>query len=226
MSCAPLSSSLQDLIIAVDALKKYGMNVRTLLALGTPLFETFQTHAPHDALALYSLASHHDLYDLAAYASSHLLSLDIRSLPDEIIDQIDAVYLKHLFLLHTDRVAMFKRLLVPPPHHHPPTVTCSAVQQNDTLNRNWALVTCYLSFGAQPDMSEETIKAAFSGVAPSLPCALCRRALADRLQKVIDDWSAVKVRAQLIPLVYMSECVSVCRSSSLYRQPCKLPCSG
>ena len=74
---------------AVIALKTYGVPLHDQIANSTYFY---MSHAPHHPLELYALAASNNLYDLAtsiaASTSSHLLSLTLALLTDEMARRI------------------------------------------------------------------------------------------------------------------------------------------
>jgi len=149
ISCAHYSPSFESLSAALVFMTTYGISVKRHAARSTPLHALFLSHAPFYPLELYALAASYDLYDLAVPTSSHLLSLSLASLTDEMVDRIGPRYLKRLFFLHFGRAEALKRLLLPPPHPHSPTVSCDFTEQKK-LTRAWALASAYLAWDARP----------------------------------------------------------------------------
>lgn len=151
MSCAHYSPPFQTLVTAVDCLPLYGIDLKSHIAPSMPLFTVLLSHAPLYPLELYALAAHYDLYDLAVSTSSHLLSLALPSITDEMAIRIGPVYLKRLFFLHFGRSDALKRVLLNPPHPHAPTPWCDFAEQKK-LTRAWALASAYLAWDARPGM--------------------------------------------------------------------------
>ena len=149
MSCIHYSPSFAALVTAVNRLPIYGISPKKRIATSTPLFTLLLSYAPLYSLELYALAASHDLYDLAAATSSHLLSFPLASLTDEMAEHIGPIYLKRLFFLHFGRSDALKRVLLPPPHPHPPTALCDFAEQKK-LTRAWALASAYLAWDARP----------------------------------------------------------------------------
>ncbi|KAF7983306.1 hypothetical protein HWV62_22982 [Athelia sp. TMB] len=130
---------------AVDAMKIYGVAVNDVIAPSTPLYNTLLTHARRHALELYALAAHHDIYDLAVAASTHLLNYQLSLLSDEMATRIGAIYLKRLFFMHLGRAEALRRLLLPPPYPHEPTEACDRATQT-SVTRAWALAASSLAW--------------------------------------------------------------------------------
>ena len=134
---------------AVDALRDYGVNPKLCIVPSSPLYTLLLSHAPLHPLEVYALAASHDLRELAAATSSHLLSFSLATLSDAVAERIGPIYLKRLFFLHFGRVDALKRLLLPPPHPHAPTPWCDFTEQKK-LTRAWALASAYLAWDARP----------------------------------------------------------------------------
>lgn len=149
MSCAHYAPSFEILVSAVTALKTYGVPLYPRIRPSTHLYTLLMSYAPLYPLDLYALAATYDLYDLAVPTSSHLLSLSLASLTDEMAQRIGPVYVKRLFFLHFGRAEALKRLLLPPPHPHAPTPFCDFTDQKK-LTRAWALASAYLAWDARP----------------------------------------------------------------------------
>ena len=154
MSCAHYAPSFFALESAVTALKTYGVPLHDRIANSTHLYTLLVSHAPLCPLELYALAASHNLGDLAAATSSHLLSFSLPSLTDEMAERIGPVYVKRLFFLHFGRAEALKRLLLSPPHPHAPTPWCDFTEQK-RLTRAWALASAYLAWDARPGQSTD-----------------------------------------------------------------------
>jgi hypothetical protein len=152
MSCAHYSPPFSLLTNTIDRLTVYGISSKTRIASSTSLYAILLSYAPLFPLDLYALAATHDLYDLAVATSSHLLSLPLASISDEMAERIGPIYLKRLFFLHFGRSDALKRVLLPPPHPHPPTSWCDFTEQKK-LTRAWALASAYLAWDARPGVS-------------------------------------------------------------------------
>lgn len=157
MSCAHYAPSFSTLEHAVNAMKVYGVSLRDHIHRGTHLYSSLISHAPLCAIDLYVLAASHDIYDLAAATSSHLLSFPLSSLSDEQAKRMGPVYVKRLFFLHFGRAEALKRLLLNPPHPHAPTTWCDFTEQKK-LTRAWALASAYLAWDARPGLYRDHLK--------------------------------------------------------------------
>ncbi|EIW80462.1 hypothetical protein CONPUDRAFT_154491 [Coniophora puteana RWD-64-598 SS2] len=186
--CSHHSPAFESLAAAVETMPKYGLSPYTYVAPMTPLYSLFLMHAPLRALDLYALAAKHNLHDLAVPTSSHLLSLALPSLTEDIAEQIDAIYLKRLFVLHMSRTEALKRILKPPgPHPHAPTASCNFDDQK-RVARAWLLASSYLAWNVTPG----AIETALAPLQESVSCTLCRHTLKEHLRTVIVQWSMVK----------------------------------
>jgi hypothetical protein len=192
MSCAHYAPSFEILVAAVTALKTHGIPLHPRVRPSTHLYTLLMSHAPLYPLELYALAATYDLYDIAVPTSSHLLSLSLASLTDDMAQRIGPVYVKRLFFLHFGRAEALKRLLLPPPHPHAPTPFCDFTEQKK-LTRAWALASAYLAWDARPDLSTSTMESALSPLGDHLACDLCQGVLKDRIKNLVISWSVVKV---------------------------------
>lgn len=149
LSCTHYVPALDTLVAAGDTFGTYGLSARAVVAPGAPLFDALLLHAPVRALDVYVFAARHDLLELAVLTSSHLLSLQLAGLTDEVCAAMGAVYLKRLFFLHLGRADALKRLLLMPPPAHTPTQQCG-FEERGKLTRAWALAAAYLAWDSRP----------------------------------------------------------------------------
>ncbi|TRM68077.1 hypothetical protein BD626DRAFT_110649 [Schizophyllum amplum] len=191
MTCAHYSPAFDTLVTAIHRLPAYGVSVRTHLAPGSPLYNLLLCHSPLRPLESYALAAQYDLFDLAQATSSHLLSLPLYTVSDEMAQRIGPVYLKRLFFLHFGRTEALKRLLLQPPHPHAPTPWCDFTEQKK-LVRAWALATAYLAWEARPDLSTSVIESSLNPLAEHLSCDECLKTLTERIKNLLIQWSLVK----------------------------------
>ncbi|EIW62642.1 uncharacterized protein TRAVEDRAFT_34028 [Trametes versicolor FP-101664 SS1] len=191
MSCTHYNPPLDTLIAAVNAMPSYGMSPQCHVL--PPLFDLILGLAPTQPLAVYALASRHDLFSLAQPVSSHLLSFSLDAFTDDLARTIAGPYLTKLFLLHVGRLDTLKQLLLPAPQLHPCTPQCDFAEQKK-LARAWALAAGYLAWDARADTSPGAIESALSSLTPRLSCELCKRTLAARIRDIIARWSSAQVR--------------------------------
>ena len=149
ISCAKYNPPFDAIATAISALKTYGIPLHSRLSQDTPLFSLLMSYAPVLPLELYTLAASYDLYDLAAFASNYLHSLNLSTLTDEMTLRMGPVYLKRLFFLHYGRTHALKTILLSPPHPHPQTPQCDCIDQK-SLTRAWALASASLVWDARP----------------------------------------------------------------------------
>lgn len=148
-SAAQHSPAFETLTTVVERMSCYDLHPKNFIFPRAPLYELLLAYAPLFPLPLYTLAGHHDLYDLAVATSSHLLSYPLSNLTDEVVEQMGALYLKKLMCLHLERFNALKQILLQPPHPHPASKECSFMDQR-RLTRAWALVAAYLAWDARP----------------------------------------------------------------------------
>ncbi|KAJ7616976.1 hypothetical protein DFH06DRAFT_1286069 [Mycena polygramma] len=185
ISCAQYSPAFETLVDAVDSMLVYGINPKSSIFPSTPLFTLLLSHAPLFPLELYALAAHHDIFDLAAPTSSHLLSFPLYRVPDALAQRMGATYLKRLIFVQLGRSEALKRVLGSFPDQHPPTPDCGFASQKQ-LSRAWALATASLAWDIRPDMSTHSLELSLR------TCELCITALNDRVTHLIVQWATVK----------------------------------
>lgn len=95
---------LDDLISALTAMPKYGLDMKQYTAPGSELAELLLANAPLQLLDVYAMANKYGLADLAQRASPHLLSLHLTNVSNELAECMGAVALKKLFFLHLGRI--------------------------------------------------------------------------------------------------------------------------
>lgn len=215
LSCALYHPSLDTLSIAVDAMAAYGITPKDNIVPSKPLFALILNQAPIQPILAYSIAASHDILDIAVPVSSHTLSTELKSISDADAAKIGPIYLRRLFFLHLGRLEALRTLLLPPPYPHPCTSTCDFARQKQ-LTRAWALASAYIAWEARPgalessavvcvsclllnhhgctDLSVSTIEAMLGPLADDLQCELCKKTLAERVKRLIVQWSMVKVR--------------------------------
>lgn len=191
MSCLNYSPPNETLVEAVDALARYGADLKKLLAPGTPLFQHILGRAPTAAVDFYATAGHYDLWQLAVAVSPYMLSYPLAELDDRHVERMGSLYLKKLFFLHLGRVDALKRLLLPPPQGHPATVECDFVDQKK-LTRAWALASAYLAWDARPDLSTTAMEVALRPLGDHLTCHICKASLYERIKVLLVQWALVK----------------------------------
>jgi len=192
MPCTTHSSSLDTLNAAFDSFPNYGLMVKTCIAPSTPLFTLLLSCAPLQPLEVYTLASRHDLYDLAVIASPHLLGFPLWSLTDEISNRIGPLYLKRLFMLHHTRLEALRRMLFATPHPHgPEDDQCNFVTQRK-LSRAWTMASAYVIWDAKADISPGQICSILYPLGKHLSCEACKKGLVRRIKEVIVEWTLTR----------------------------------
>jgi len=191
LPCSHYSPSFATLSSSVTALRKYGVSVKTAVSPKSLLHAMLLSHAPTNALELYTIAAENELHDLAISTSPHLLSLSLSELTDEIAQRMGPIYLKKLFFLHLGRVDALKRLMLSPPPNHAPTPDCGFAGQGK-VTRAWALAAAYLGWDARPDIAASTIEATLRPLVGDLECNPCREALNAHIKSLVVNWSVVK----------------------------------
>ncbi|EKM59805.1 uncharacterized protein PHACADRAFT_250538 [Phanerochaete carnosa HHB-10118-sp] len=191
LSCLHYSPSNETLVAAVDALAKYGVDIKKHISPSTPLFQHILGKSPTAPAEFYAMAGHHNLWDLGVAVSPYMLSFPLADLEDVYVERMGSSYLKRLFFLHLGRVDALKRLLLPPPQGHPATLDCDFVEQKK-LTRAWALASAYLAWDARADLSTTAIEVALRPLADHLSCHICRASLHERIKVLLVQWALVK----------------------------------
>lgn len=198
-----------SLKVVIAGLSKYGIPLQETISPSSEIFAALESYAPKYPLELYTLASSYNLECLAVTCSVHLLSFNIMSIEDETLAQIGAEYTKRLFVLHHERVVALKRLLKDPPNGHLPTPLCDAVGK-EMLTRGWSDAAAFIASDARPgmscvgsdryhviynntDMSNEEISRYMTASEVDESCSLCRAALNQRVDTLLEDWALTKV---------------------------------
>ena len=210
ISSAQFCPTLDTVSQAFSSLKTYGISLTAVIASNTPLYNDLLEMALEHPLEIFALASQYDLYSLAASSSTCLLSLSLSTLSDEMAERIGPIYLKRLFFMHLGRAEVLRSILLPPPYPHIPTSMCDSKQQKN-LTRAWTLASAHLIWDARAgkkdfracdadvqvdgsaDVSTAAIDKALSPLGDHLVCDLCRTALTERINIVIQKWSTIKV---------------------------------
>ncbi|KAL1717658.1 hypothetical protein EV715DRAFT_291966 [Schizophyllum commune] len=188
VSPSAFAPSLTTLTEAVERLPMYGLNPKTHVAPGGPIFELIRAQAALSPLHVYTVAAAHDLFPLAQMVSPHLLSYPLSSITDAQAYVMGAVYLKHLFLLHRRRVDALRDLLAQPPQFHPATGACDYGVQRG-LARAWSAAAATVLAGGRPDTSVGAIEDAFKELKISLTCVECRKGLEARVRRAVVEWT-------------------------------------
>ncbi|KAK0450301.1 uncharacterized protein EV420DRAFT_1646541 [Desarmillaria tabescens] len=191
ISCISYQPSFDVLQTAVERMRHYGMATIAHIQPSTPMFDVLSSHASDNALHLYALAAHFDLYDLAVFASAHLLSLRLSSLTEDMVKRIGAPYLKRLFSLHLGRKEALKQVLIAPPRQHHPTLMCSTYLQ-EQFALDWVLNVAQIVSDATPDISSHYMVALLRPMKDQTSCETCKANLYERLEQLTEQWGSIK----------------------------------
>ncbi|KAK0186705.1 hypothetical protein F5146DRAFT_140635 [Armillaria mellea] len=192
ISCFQFRHSIDTLMAAVNLFPKYGLEPKNFVSPSSPLFKDIRYKMPLSPLKVYVVASCHDLTDLAAAASSHLLSFKITTMSNEMTQLMNPIYLKRLFDLQTTRINTLKRALSIPPAHHPATPACDFIAQR-SLTRAWAFCAAYLVCSVDAGTTTSRIENVFQALADRyISCDECKGCLKARLKSIILEWSELK----------------------------------
>ncbi|KAL1744098.1 hypothetical protein HDZ31DRAFT_39435 [Schizophyllum fasciatum] len=194
-SPAAFSPSVAALAGAADRLPAYGLDARAALAPGQPLHTLLAAQAPLAPMAVYVAAARADAYALAATASAYLLSYPLYTVTDELAEEMGAVYLGRLFMLHRRRLDALKGYLAQAPEQHPERPGCGFAEQA-TLTKNWLYTTACIMIEAQPDTSAGAIETTLYTLMPQLKCSLCKASLKARIERLAVEWSLLGVGIQ------------------------------
>ncbi len=148
LSCSKFQPTIDTLMTAVCLFPKYGLQPKRYIHPSSPLFSDIRYQMPLSPLMTYVVSSYYELEDLAVITSGHLLSLDVSTMSEEMVEFISPVYLKRLFDLQQRRVDTLKRLFAVPPNPHPATPRCDFIAQK-SLTRAWSLYTVRLLWDAR-----------------------------------------------------------------------------
>lgn len=148
LSLRQYSPPLETLLEAIKVLKKYGIPLGPHTIRATPLFDELVIKMPFMPLEVYAIAAEHDLFDLAAEASSFLLSFPLSTLTDEMAGRIGPLYLRRFFSLHVERLRVLQQLLARPPPEHPATLDCGWTD-HQRLKTAWSLACSGIVYDAR-----------------------------------------------------------------------------
>jgi hypothetical protein len=154
LSCVAFGHNIREIVLAIDRLQAYGVDPKYLIIPSHPIHEYLLYNAPLYPLLIYALASHHDVESLAVACSSHLLTLPLDVISDQMAERIGPIYLKRLFVLRHERTQKLRSLLGEPFRFHPITddSQCTYDKQR-AVSRAWSLAASYLTWDGQPGKS-------------------------------------------------------------------------
>ena len=124
LPCLHLHPTIEDIELMIEALNKYGVEVRRLAAPSLPLYQLILSFTPSHAMDAYCLAARYNLEEAAVVAASHLLTYDPSKLPDALAAKIGPLYCRRLADLQRLRQSAFRELLDSPLSIHPPSPVC------------------------------------------------------------------------------------------------------
>ncbi|PBK90774.1 hypothetical protein ARMGADRAFT_995126 [Armillaria gallica] len=186
ISCMPYQPSFEVLQTAVERMEHYSMVVNVQPS--TSMFDILSSHTSDNALHLYALAAHFDMYDLAVFASVHLLSVTLSSLTEDMVRRIGpAPYLRRLFTLHLGRKEALKRVLITPQRRRHLALTCSAYSQ-EKFALDWVLNVAQIVSETSPSTYILTIVALLRPLKDQTSCDTCRVNLYERLAQLTEQW--------------------------------------
>jgi hypothetical protein len=139
--CFEYPHTFDILCAAVDALDHYGFPPEDyLMSPLTSLHTLMLRYTPLYPLATYTIAAKYRLEAIAVSASSHLLSIDVTTITEDITIQMGAIYFKRFLRLRHNRIRALRDIIILPPNLHPPTSVCRLLDQ-EGLRRAWTLVS-------------------------------------------------------------------------------------
>lgn len=124
LPCLHLSPALDDVDLAIEALVKYGIDVRRLAAPSLPLYRLLLSFAASQPIEAYCIAGRYDLQEVAIGVSSSLLTYDLSTLPDALMARMGPIYRQRLIDLQKLRQSALRELLDVSVAVHPPTPGC------------------------------------------------------------------------------------------------------
>ncbi|KAK7685746.1 hypothetical protein QCA50_011092 [Cerrena zonata] len=188
LSLRQYSPPLETLLEAIEALKKYGVPLGPHAARAMPLFNELVIKMPVMPMEVYALAAEHDLFDLAAEASSFLLSFPLSTLTDQMAARIGPLYLRRFFSLHVERLRVLQHLLARPPSEHQPTLDCGWTDYQ-RLKTAWSLACSGIVYDARADLSAERIRTILESLKVPLTCLDCKQSISQRVSEIVMKWS-------------------------------------
>lgn len=191
-SFALFTPTFQTLASVIRRLSAYGLDPKACVFPGSVFFDLLRSHAALTPLKVYCVAGAHDLDGLAQIASGYLLSYPLYSVTDAEAEEMGALYLKRLFLLHHSRIEALKSLLEQPPHFHPEAVTCSFTAQKG-IACAWANAVTLLVLDAKPDMLASVLQKKLGKLKDGVSCSECNKMIDARVWTAAVDWTMTSV---------------------------------
>ncbi|PBK71246.1 hypothetical protein ARMSODRAFT_955033 [Armillaria solidipes] len=208
LSCSQFRPTIDTLMTAVCLFPKYGLQPKRYIHPSSPLFSDIRYQMPLSPLMTYVVSSYYELEELAVITSGHLLSLDVSTMSEEMVEFISPVYLKRLFDLQQRRVDTLKRLSAVPPIPHPATPRCDFIAQK-TLTRAWSLYTVRLLWDARADLTVGAIERTYRTLDDHVACFDCKCVLRERVKGIVIEWSEQKLCTSLVSMAYQAGAVVV-----------------
>ena len=219
LSCVQFCPPLAVLLNAIWSMKTYGMSLDQFIAPGRPLYDHILTETPRLPLEVYTVAAQNKIESLAVASSSHLLSLQLPSLSNDVTDRMGTRYFKRLVLLHLQREHVLKRILLEMPQPHQDTTECGFVEQKK-LARAWGLAAASLLWQVRPGELSKSLSLSLSGgvnvygssdfpmgvlrstmgsLDQHLTCMECKNSLSMKIRQIVLEWSETKVSLHSLP---------------------------
>jgi hypothetical protein len=152
ISCESTAPSIDDISNAIDRMPLNGLSPKALIHKGSPLYTLLMTrHAPFCALAVYTIAAHHEMELLARDASAHLLALEASEIDEASAVKMGSSYLMRLILLNLGRVKALRDIVretVPALHALERGPGCNKKRQQEMRN-NWLRTVTQLTWEAK-----------------------------------------------------------------------------
>lgn len=191
ISCALFHPTIDTILTVVCLLPKYGLQPNNYVAPTLPLFNDIRYCMPAAPLLTYVISSYYDLIELAVMASAYLLSLDLSTIGEDMMEFMNPPYLKRLFDLQRARINALKRQLALPPESHPATPECDFIAQK-SLTGAWAHSTAHLIWNVRAGVTAGEIEERFQKLDKNIHCNMCKDRLRERVKTMVVEWSEVK----------------------------------
>jgi len=182
---------LQLLCRVLPTLTSYGYQSTGLVTPHSEIFYLLLAHSKTYSLVVYALAASYNLEQLAIYCSQNTLGVELSEITDDLAAVMGPIYVYSL-VLHLGRTAALKRILLEPPSGHSPSSTCDLDDQK-SVTRAWALAVAYIAVEGRPDTHPSVLSTNLSTLGDHLACVDCRASLSERVQSVVQQWSAVSL---------------------------------
>ena len=207
------------ILASFGAFQKYGLPSKQYLCQDSSLFNAILAHIPsepHDfAMEIFIVASQNDLIDLAAPASTALLSYSPMSMDTAKARRIHPLYLKSLYDLHLKRIKALQQIMIASPPSHPETQACGVEGRQHFLTF-WNIQVSQIVLSAaagklilffvnnplihimHSDTTSELIRSTLLTIKPSLACDDCKMVLEAAIRNIIEKWEETEVIFSII----------------------------